>query len=450
MKLDQLYTRYLAHPIVTTDTRNCPAGSLFFALKGTNFDGNKFALDALAKGCAYAVVDDEAVAQQDERCCLVDDVLTTLQQLAALHRQKLNTPILQITGTNGKTTTKELIAAVLQQTKNVLFTAGNLNNHIGVPLTLLRLREEHEFAVIETGANHPGEIAELTAIVEPNCGLITNVGRAHLEGFGSFEGVIKTKTELYHHLLHRNADLAAAHHDEEEEPLSAFIFCNGDDTILMQHAEGLPVLTYGKPGEGYTIEGEITTCSPFLGFRWRTAWEEEWHEVQTQLIGAYNLANALAAVAVGTCFQVPPAQIDHALTHYTPTNNRSEFRQTAHNRLVVDAYNANPSSMKAALENFTHIDAAHKMIILGEMRELGEDSRAAHEEVVRQAEATGSEAIWLVGEAFAKMEEGKEGFRHFTDVEAVKAYLAEHPLSEQLVLIKGSNGTRLFQLPALL
>ncbi|MCF0235526.1 MAG: UDP-N-acetylmuramoyl-tripeptide--D-alanyl-D-alanine ligase [Bacteroidaceae bacterium] len=449
MDISQLYDLYLQHPIVTTDTRKCPEGSMFFALKGANFDGNRFALDALSKGCAVAVVDDAEVAAQDVRCVLVDDVLTALQALAHHHRVALNTLVVQITGTNGKTTTKELMAAVMSTRMNVLYTEGNLNNHIGVPLTLLRLKPEHEFAIVETGANHIGEIELLSQIVAPSCGIITNIGRAHLEGFGSYDGVIKAKTELYEYIGRANAQLAASDRAEQEVP--SFLFCNGDDALLVAKAEGIPTVTYGSADKGYNIEGELLDCAPFLRFRWRKGWEKKWHTVQTQLIGSYNLPNALAAIALGITFKVPAKDINSALENYAPNNSRSEFRRTERNRLVVDAYNANPSSMKAALENFALIDDAHKMLILGEMRELGENSAAAHREVITLAAQTGAQEVWLVGREFATCgAELPPHMRQLDDIEAAKAAIAAQQPCDRLILIKGSNGTKLFQLPELL
>ena len=437
MSLSELYQLYLEHPVVTTDTRDCPEGSLFFALRGANFDGNAFARQALQSGCAYAVVDDPCVceavsASEASRYILVDDVLTTLQQLAAYHRRQLGIPVIQITGTNGKTTTKELTAAVLATKWHVLYTQGNFNNHIGVPKTLLRLNSAHQLAVIETGANHPGEIAELSALVDANCGLITNVGRAHLEGFGSFEGVIHTKGELYDYL--------------RQKP-GAFIFLDGDNPHLAPIAEGIPPVTYGLPGKGYDVEGEIVPCNPWLQFRFRVK-GGEWHTVQTHLIGSYNLTNALAALAVGMRFDVSPEQAAQAIAAYVPSNNRSELLRTAHNELIVDAYNANPTSMRAALDNFALISHPHKMLILGEMRELGAVSAEEHQKVAAQALSLGAEAVWFVGEEFQPYSEGAQWF---PDVEAVKTALSGGAKpAERLILIKGSNGTKLFQLPALL
>lgn len=458
MSINELYDIFLRHPHVSTDTRNLPKGCIFFALKGESFDGNQFALQALAEGCAYAVVDNVEIAQQHERCLYVNSSLVALQSLAAHHRKQLDTPILQITGTNGKTTTKELVAAVLSEKMNVLFTEGNLNNHIGVPLTLLRLTREHDFAVIETGANHIGEIKFLSTLVQPSCGLITNVGKAHIEGFGSFEGVILAKTELYDHLRNRNMELLEQQLDGTVQfrpgAVPLFAFLQGDNPYLAPRAEGLPTLTYGSPEHGYVIEGEVVSCDPFLTFRWRKD-GGSWHKVSTQLIGAYNLDNALAAVIVGHTFKVPMSNIDKALANYAPHNNRSEFRQTAHNRLVIDAYNANLSSMHAALESFAQTKEAQKMMILGDMRELGNASASAHAEVLQLATQTGCHAVWVVGEEFAKAlttlpKTQQQLFRTFANVEEVKAELLQHPLSEQLILIKGSNGTRLFQLPELL
>lgn len=431
MLIPELYNLFLQHPVVTTDTRNCPEGSLFFALRGTTFNGNDFALKALESGCAYAVVDDASLPA-DSRLIPVEDALATLQELASYHRSRLATPIVQITGTNGKTTTKELTSAVLAEKFNVLFTQGNFNNHIGVPKTLLRLTPDHDIAVVETGANHPGEIAQLTKITDPDCGLITNVGMAHIEGFGSFEGVIRTKTELYDYLRRKPG---------------AFIFLNGDNEHLVPHAEGLTRELYGETGHGYQVEGEVVECNPALKFRFRLS-GGEWHTVQTHLIGAYNLTNALAAITVGVHFGITPEQAARAIEGYIPSNNRSEYMRTAHNELIVDAYNANPTSMKAAIDNFALINHPHKMLILGEMRELGTESSAAHRKVATHAASLHAEAVWLVGEEFRQF---AEGMRWFPDVEAVKTAIADGfaPL-DRLILIKGSNGTRLFELPALL
>lgn len=453
MTITELYEIFCAHPIITTDTRNCPAGSIFFALKGERFNGNLFAEKALQAGCAYAVVDENINYNENEdgRLILVDDVLQTLQELAHEHRKHFGGPVIQITGTNGKTTTKELVAAVLAEHWHVHYTQGNFNNHIGVPKTLLGIpsscspspavdgggkqagtpqEAKAPIAVIETGANHPGEIALLTRIVDPDCGLITNVGRAHLEGFGSFEGVIRTKTELYDYL--------------RQKP-GAFIFLHADNAHLAPRAEGIPAITYGHTGHGYEVEGEVVECNPYVKIRWHVA-GQEWHEVQTQLIGAYNLDNMLAAATVGLRYGVSTEQIDHALATYVPHLGRSELKRTASNTLIVDAYNANATSMAAALENFRQIPADKKIAILGEMRELGAASRDAHKEVLDQALGIGLNDLWLVGREFAAVAEGTQT-RCFASVEEVKAALQAEPISGALILIKGSNGTHLYELP---
>lgn len=430
MDIEKLYALLGPEPVVTTDTRDCPAGSVFFALRGANFDGNTFALQALREGCAYAVVDDPSV-QGDERLLHVPDVLEALQQVAAFHRRRLGLPVVQVTGTNGKTTTKELVSAVLSRKYSVLSTQGNFNNHIGVPKTLLRLRASHQIAVVETGANHPGEIAALSRIVDADCGLITNVGKAHLAGFGSFEGVLHAKGELYDYLRGKPA---------------ACVFLHGDNPYLVQMAEGLTTETYGAPGHGYKVEGEVLACTPFVELRWRFD-GSEWHHVQTHLIGAYNLTNVLAAVTVGIHFDVPAHDISEALSAYVPTNHRSELMNTGMNQLIVDAYNANPTSMAAALDNFRQIAHEHKMVILGEMLELGDASADEHRKVVEQAKTLGCDAVWLVGENFSPY---ASGYEFFPNVEAVKIRLRQQPISGKLILIKGSNGTRLFQLPELL
>ena len=366
MKLSALYQIFLDCQLVTTDSRNCPEGSLFIALKGESFNGNAFAGKALETGCAYAVIDESEYAiEGDQRYILVDDCLQTLQQLANYHRRQLGTRVIGITGTNGKTTTKELISAVLSQSHNILYTLGNLNNHIGVPSTLLRLKAEHDLAVIEMGANHPGEIKFLSEIVEPDCGIITNVGKAHLEGFGSFEGVIKTKGELYDFLRKKEGSTVFIHHD---------------NAYLMNIAEGLNLIPYGTEDDLY-VNGRITGNSPYLTFEWKAGKDGKSYQVQTQLIGEYNFPNALAAITIGRFFGVEDAKINEALAGYTPQNNRSQLKKTDDNTLIIDAYNANPTSMMAALQNFRNMEVPHKMLILGDMRELGAESAAEHQKI---------------------------------------------------------------------
>lgn len=437
--LDRLYQFFLLHPVITTDSRSCPPGSLFFALKGANFDGNRFAALAIEQGCALAVVDEQEYAPTgDERYLLVPDALGALQQLAHHHREQFHIPVIEITGTNGKTTTKELVSAVLARKYSVLSTQGNFNNHIGVPKTLLRLTGEHRIAVIETGANHPGEIRALAEIVDPTCGLITNVGVAHIEGFGSFEGVVKTKGELYDKLRRRP---------------DGFIFLNADNPHLVRIASGMNAVTYGRPQQGYDIEGEVVDCAPFLRLRWRrgnVAGEAPWHIVQTHIVGSYNLLNCLAAAAVGLRFGVDESDISAALCEYRPTNNRSELERTDSNLLVIDAYNANPSSMSAALDNFalmTPPAGMEKMLIIGDMKELGAISEEEHRRVLDKIRALGFRNVWLVGGNFAAL---NPDFPVFNNVDEVKTRLREAPVRNRLILIKGSNSTRLYELPPLL
>lgn len=428
MEVAALYEIFKQHPNITTDSRNCPEGSVFWALKGESFNGNDFAAKALAAGCAYAVVDEPGTADlSDERYLLVDDSLKALQELANYHRRQFHIPVLQITGTNGKTTTKELIAAVLERKYQVLFTQGNLNNHIGVPRTLLRLNASHEIAVIETGANHPGEIKFLTDIVEPDYGLITNVGMAHLAGFGSFEGVKRTKGELYDYL--RNTGKPA------------FVHC--PDENLQEMAAGLKQIPYATEQAPENVpQGELVGCDPFLTFRWKYQGNE--FVVRTHLVGSYNLANMMAAVAVGLHFGVDFQDICAALAEYIPSNNRSQMQDTAENHLVVDAYNANPTSMKAAIENFRLMQNEPKMLILGEMKELGEASVAEHQKVVDQLVSAGFDKVWLVGGEFEKTE---NHFRQFHHVDEVVEELKQNKPKGYYILIKGSNGTKLFTLP---
>ncbi|MBO4431648.1 MAG: UDP-N-acetylmuramoyl-tripeptide--D-alanyl-D-alanine ligase, partial [Bacteroidaceae bacterium] len=406
MEIKEIYELFLQHPTITTDSRDVPEGALFFALKGETFDGNAYAKAALEQGAAYAVIDEKEYAEEgNERLILVEDVLTTLQQLAKYHRVHLGTPIIGITGTNGKTTTKELIATVLKKKYNVLYTQGNFNNHIGVPKTLLQLRKEHNIAVIEMGANHPGEIKTLVEIVLPDFGIITNVGKAHLLGFGSFEGVIRTKGELYDFL----------------RTIQGTAFINNDNPHLAGISQGLKLVKYGQQeADDLLVKGELVECNPFLKFEWKSQTSQL---VQTHLIGSYNLDNVLAAACIGTYFEVPSDDISDALAEYTPSNNRSQLTITEDNKLVVDAYNANPTSMKAALDNFRLIKAEHKMCILGQMGELGDVSEEEHQKVIDMIGEGGFEQVWLVGENFAKTQHHAD-YRLFTNVEEVKAAIA--------------------------
>lgn len=428
MEIEELYNRFTECNGLTTDSRHCPEGSMFLALKGETFNGNAFAAQSLTQGCRYAVVDEPQYASpENPRIILVDNCLETLQKLANYHRRRLGTRMIGVTGTNGKTTTKELIATVLGEKFKVLYTQGNFNNHIGVPLTLLRLKPEHEMAVIEMGANHPGEIKTLVHIAEPDYGIITNVGKAHLQGFGSFEGVIRTKGELYDFLREKG---------------NSTIFIQNENPYLNKIATGLTCVRYGQT-PGLDVTGKVVSCSPFLRFSWTA--EGTSHEVQTHLIGSYNLDNALAAVTIGRYFGVEDAKICHALSSYVPQNNRSQLVHTASNTLIVDAYNANPTSMMAALENFRQMEAAHKVAILGDMKELGEGSHEEHQKVVDFLKECGFERVMLVGPEFGGT---ASSFEHYKDVKEVEALLAAHPLQGCCVLVKGSNSMKLSELPA--
>ena len=452
-----LYDLYRQHPCITTDSRDCPKGSIFIALHGDKFNGNQFALQALEKGCSYAIVDEE-IGERTPQLIKVDDTLQALKDIAREHRRQFDIPVIAITGTNGKTTTKELVRAVLSEKYNVLATEGNYNNDVGVPKTLLRLTKEHEIAIIEMGASHPGDIKTLAETAEPTCGIITNVGHAHLQGFGSFEGVCKTKGELYDFLRTRKDGL---------------VFVNADNEFLLDmldtpEDENLWITPYSTdPEKQYAcISGEIIReeGNPLLKMRWRrplmdleeSGASQKWHKVQTQLIGDYNIDNVMAAIAVGINFGVDRKSICHAIENYTPTNSRSQLLDTAKNRLIVDAYNANPTSMMAALENFLLLQPApgqEKMVILGDMLELGPASIEEHQKVVNMLQDAGMEHVWLVGHEFAAVLgvlQSPLPFRTFANVDEVKAELQKNCPEGRLILIKGSNSTRLHQLPPLL
>ena len=439
MDSKELYSIYQQHPVITTDSRNCPEGSIFIALRGESFDGNQFATQALDKGCAVAIVSDEQVYNGyhgNKLMVLVPDTLQAFKDMAREHRRRFDIPVVGITGTNGKTTTKELVYAVLNERYDGMATEGNYNNDVGVPKTLFRLNVTTEIAVVEMGASHPGDIKTLAETAEPTCGLITNVGKAHLQGFGSLEGVIRTKGELYDNLAKRP---------------DSVIFVNADNDYLMN------ILPQGVKTERYTCDekkqgacvyGQMIACDPFLRLKWREGKSDgDWHEVATHLIGSYNLDNVLAAITVGLHFEVTPEQICHAIENYVPSNNRSQLTETEHNHLVVDAYNANPTSMAAALDNFCLMEVSPKMAILGEMRELGASSREEHERMVEKLKSCPFDEVWLVGDEFKDID---CPYRKFADVEQVKAAIAEHRPEGHYILIKGSNGNRLFQLPELL
>lgn len=443
MEIQDIYSRFLECGGLTTDSRKCGPGLMFLALKGERFDGNAYAKAALEQGCSYAVVDDEEYFDScDSRMILVGNSLQTLQLMAAHHRRVLGTPVIGITGTNGKTTTKELCHAVMSSTFRTHCTKGNLNNSIGVPLTVLGMDRSHEYAIMEMGASHPGDIDELVRVSQPDFGLITNVGMAHLLGFGSFDGVKKTKGELY--------DWLRVH--------GGSVFLNRADADLVEMAQGLPSIGYGQTcSDGQagdlSVEGRLLGCNPYLEFEWRSG-NGMWHAVKTNLIGAYNLNNALAAICVGLHFGVSEAAASKAIGEYVPSNSRSQLAVTERNRLVVDAYNANPSSMRAALENFRLMDADGKTLILGDMRELGDSSAQAHYDILSMVLAGNFESVFLVGgefaSAFRAMGSPAGNVSLFENVEQLQKMLEANPIEGRTILVKGSNSTRLTTLLPLL
>jgi UDP-N-acetylmuramoyl-tripeptide--D-alanyl-D-alanine ligase len=345
MNTEQLHKLFLDSTGASTDTRKITNGNIFFALTGETFNGNLFAEKAIELGASYAIIDDENYMKPNNKIILVENVLKTLQDLAKFHRKYLNIPIVALTGSNGKTTSKELICAVLKEKYNAVATQGNLNNHIGVPLTLLSMNKKTEIGIVEMGANHHGEIAALCEIALPDFGYITNFGKAHLEGFGSLEGVIKAKTELYEHLRENNKT----------------VFVNDDDNIQVEKAKGINSFTFGVKNSGSRVEVELVEANTFLNLKFNNI------EINTNMIGRYNFSNLAAAIAIGTYFEVSPKAIKTGLENYTPSNNRSQIIKLGTNTILMDAYNANPTSMHAALDNFNLLDAKNKIVIMGDV-----------------------------------------------------------------------------------
>lgn len=420
MDIKSIYSLFIQCDGVSTDSRKCPKDSMFIALKGDNFDGNVFVENAIESGSKFALTSDEHRAN-NKTIFYVPDTLVALQQLASYHRQQMNATVIAITGTNGKTTTKELTSAVMKAKygDDVINTEGNLNNHIGVPLTLLRIKSHHKYAIVEMGANHPGEIKTLADIALPDYGLITNVGTAHILGFGSFEGVIKTKCELYDNLKKNNGT----------------IFVNGSNHNIFPKSEGAKRIIYGV--DGSSLNASVVSADPFLKVKFADG-----SSAQTNLIGAYNLENVMAAACVGSHFGVEMPTIVDALENYKPSNNRSQFISTASNKLIVDAYNANPTSMNAALENFISLKSDfEKTLVLGDMLELGADSEAEHRKIVEKIAASGIKKVMLVGQNFASV--AKSGMSTYKNVDELISVLTENKLNGCLVLIKGSNSMKL-------
>lgn len=420
MNIVQLYQHFKACTAVSTDTRKIKKDALFFALKGENFNGNQFARHALDAGAKFCVVDDESYAV-DERYILVENVLETLQRLATYHREKLAIPIIGLTGSNGKTTTKELIHAVLSKNYKTTATMGNLNNHIGVPLTLLRMDATTELGIVEMGANHPKEIRLLCEIAQPDYGLITNFGKAHLEGFGSIEGVIRAKSELYEYLM--------AHEKT--------IFVNENDSIQLKQTHNYEkVFKFGLRNSTHT-NLELISTQPYVTLSYNGS------EIKSQLTGTYNFNNIAVAVAVGSYFKVASQDIIHAIETYTPTNNRSQILKKEGNTIIMDAYNANPTSMLAALENFKQLHQGRKIIFLGDMFELGETAGTEHQSIVDYLEENDFGDIHLIGENFYKTEVKKKRIKKYNTFTQLKSDLQNRPIKDSLILIKGSRGMAL-------
>jgi len=422
MNIPELYKIFIKFPKGITDSRNIEPSCIFFALKGENFNGNQFAAEALTKGAAYAIID-EVEFYVSEKTILVDNVLNTLKSLARYHRKNLGIPILAITGTNGKTTSKELISVVLSQKFNVTFTQGNLNNHIGVPLTLLKMNEKTEFGVIEMGANHPGEIDDLCRIADPDFGLITNIGKAHLEGFGSFEGVIQTKTELYRYLQSRNG----------------IVFYNKSNPLLQSLTIDLvPKISYGERDADFIAE--LIDSPPYVHLK--ANFSKGMLYLNTHLTGIYNFENILAAACIGNYFNVDPIKIQQALNNYEPKNNRSQLIIKNAVRITMDAYNANPTSMQASIKSFFQTNMGEYYLILGDMLELGIYSKEEHTQILELIKKSPECKVFTVGKQFFEIA-GEYGYSGFEHVDVLCESLTKTPIRSGNILIKGSRGIQL-------
>lgn len=436
LSIPELYTIYQQHPIICTDTRQLTSGCIFFALKGDNFDGNKFAAKALEQGAAYAVID-APEHQNNSQCLLVPNVLRALQQLATHHRRQFEIPVIAIGGSNGKTTTKELVSSVLSIHYPCHSTKGNLNNHIGVPLTLLAMPAETEVAVIEMGTNQPGDIDMLCEIARPTHGLLTNIGKEHLEGFGSLEGVKKAEGELYHYLAQHNGWIFV---NLSEKYLPTMTRRN-IRKISYVRADSLQVLD-----DGETITVMLTGETPFVNAAFLPDGGSEIVEVKTQLVGQHNFNNVMTAIALGIYFKVPAEKIKSALENYVPSNNRSQLLNRDSNMIFLDAYNANPSSVRPALESLKAMPGKKKVAILGDMLELGADSQKEHEAIARFAARQRLDILVLVGPEFGRTNFSKHKALHFPDTAAAKVWFENEKLENSVILIKGSRGMRLEQL----
>ena len=428
LNTEELYKLFIdCNQKITTDTRKLDKGSIFFALKGDSFDANVFAQIAIDAGCAYAIVDDQ-LRSNGKTIFLVENVLEALQQLARYHRQQLKMPVIGITGSNGKTTNKESMYAVLSKKYNTYATKGNLNNHIGVPLTLLALTHQHEMAIIEMGANHQGEIAMLCDLADPDYGIITNIGKAHLEGFGGIEGVRKGKSEMYKHLKNKHGK----------------IFINGNDEVLLELSENLSKIYYGENIE-FDVHGQLFPNSEFVEFKWNIKNKsiDEEALIKTNMFGRYNFINVLCAVCIGNYFKVSVTEINNALQAYVPEMNRSQVKKTDLNTIILDAYNANPSSMGLAIENFHNQSFNNKLTILGDMLELGEYSNLEHEKILNQLLKVDLKNVILVGKHFEMFKDKFLHYNFFANINDVKEYLKIHKIVDSTILIKGSRGMQL-------
>jgi len=421
-KISEIYHAFLKSHTVSIDSREIFQGAIFFALKGENFDGNAYAEQALKNGASVAVIDSEKYYKEDNRYVLVENTLKALQQLALYHRKKFFIPIIGITGSNGKTTTKELVKTVLSEKFDVLATEGNLNNHIGVPLMLLRLRQQHQIAVIEMGANHVNDIAELCEIARPTHGILTNIGKAHLEGFNGLEGVIKAKNALYQFLF-KNKGLA---------------FVNKDDDLLMNLSEKLNRVFYSNQNTSECY-AKIIDNKHFIKIKWEL--KNSAFEIGTRLYGSYNVYNVLAALCVGSFFDVNNSKMVDAIRRYEPNNNRTQLITTAQNTILLDAYNANPSSMELAINSFAQMPLKNKVLIAGDMRELGIYSEEEHRKILTLIESCSFSQVFLVGEEFTKVNDTE--FLSFPNVEEFRKYLIANILKNNSVFIKGSRGIKL-------
>jgi UDP-N-acetylmuramoyl-tripeptide--D-alanyl-D-alanine ligase len=424
----RIYQIFAKHPVIATDSRSVVKDAIFFALKGETFNGNDFALEALQRGAIAAIVD-EPVACGNKLVIQVINVLETLQQLAAFHRKSLGTKIIAVTGSNGKTTTKELINRVLSNKFHTIATKGNLNNHIGVPMTLLSLTSDIELGIIEMGANHQGEIAALCKIAEPDFGIITNVGKAHLEGFGSFEGVVKAKTELYRYL----------------ESSNGLVFINSGNKYLKEVLGSLRSITYGI--NNADCQGEIISHQPFLTIGFTIKGQS--CIIESKLVGKYNFENLMAAVCIGSYFKVPLSDIKSSIELYEPSNNRSQLIKTTSNTLILDAYNANPSSMKASIGNFAESNYENKVLILGDMFELGIEANKEHADLIALIEQLGFKKTFLVGTIFYGLNKS-DRFASFTSISQLEEYFRTNPIKNSTILIKGSRKMQLEKIVNLL